>query len=180
MEVFDEVLNCKHSILTLLVGERIGSGASRNVYEVKGKPKLVLKVEHSGRTFHNQTEFLIWQTMKTWPISDWFAPCHDIDGYGNAMIQERTEPFKCDKDFRAAITRTRGGVIPSVFDDIHYGNFGLLNGVVTCHDYGYHRFFDQIAREMSIEAGYIKYDDPEQPEDEPFDVTDGGQLALDL
>lgn len=175
--IAEEVVNNKNSALSIFVGECLGTGSSRNVYALKGDPKNVLKIEHSAKTFHNQTEWLVWEVMSQWPISDWFAPCRQIDGYGNALIQARTEPFNNDKEFKAAITRTRGGVIPAVFDDIHYGNFGMLDGRVACHDYGYHRFFDQIAREMSIEAGYITFDEPEL---EPYDVTDEGQLALDL
>lgn len=167
----------KNSIISLFVGEMIGSGASREVYEVLHNPALVMKVEDRARSFNNQTEWLIWQDIKEWPISDWFAPCVDIDSYGSVLIQKRTQPFNSEQEFKAALTKTRGGVIPKVFDDIHYGNFGMLNGVVCCHDYGYHGFYEQIAREMSVDAGYITFDKPEL---EPFDVTEGGQLALDL
>lgn len=167
----------KNSILSLFVGDKIGSGASRDVYEIAHDPSIVMKVERSARTFHNQTEFLIWQEMKDWPIADWFAPCIDIDSYGNVLLQRRTEGFESEREFRAAITRTRGGYIPKVFDDIHFANFGILDGRVTCHDYGYHGFFEQVARDMSIAAGYIKLDREELTD---FDVTDGGQLALDI
>lgn len=178
-DVTKEHYMLKDSALHLFVGDKIGGGASRHVYAIEGDDTRVLKIEHTGKTFHNQTEWLIWQEVKDWPISDWFAPCIDIDGYGNVMIQGRTEPFECNKDFRDAVTKTRGGVIPAVFDDIHYGNFGLYDGRVTCHDYGYHKFFEQIAREMSVEAGYIKYDDPEQKDAmKPHDFTEDGQLVL--
>lgn len=168
----------KNSILTMFVGKCIGSGASREVYEVIHDESLVMKVETTARTFHNQTEWLVWQEVKDWPIRDWFAPCIDIDAYGNVLIQKKTKPFKSDKEFKAALTRTRGGVIPAVLHDVHYGNFGLLDDAVVCHDYGYHGFFEQIAREMSVDAGYIQYDEPETKQ--PYDFTDGGQLALDI
>lgn len=167
----------KNSVLSLLVGERIGSGASRDVYALPHDKTLVMKVETSGKTFHNQTEWLVWQEMKDWPVSDWFAPCVEIDSYGNVLFQRRTEPFQSEKEFHAAVTRTRGGVIPKIFDDVHYGNFGMLDGRVACHDYGYHTIFEQIAREMSIDAGYITFDKEEPVE---HDFTDGGQLALDI
>lgn len=177
-EIQDEGELLKNSALKLAFGSCIGSGASRRVYAVSYDPTLVLKIEHTGQTFHNQTEWLIWQEIKSWPISDWFAPCVDIDGYGNVLIQKRTTPFDSHDEFKAALTTTRGGVIPSVFDDIHYANFGMFDGRVTCHDYGYHRFFAQIARDMSINAGYIV---PDQESDEDtHDFTEGGQLALNL
>lgn len=179
--VNDELLKEKDSILSLFVGERLGSGASRHVYALEGDDTRVLKVEYVGRTFNNQTEWLVWEVVKEWPISDWFAPCYDIDVYGNVLIQARTEPFESSKDFHAAVRSTRGGVIPSVFDDVHYANFGMYDGRVTCHDYGYHKFFEQVARDMSIEAGYIKFDDPEQNDAaKPHDFTEGGQFVLNI
>jgi hypothetical protein len=168
----------KNSILTMFLGQCLGKGSSREVYELVHDASLVMKVETSSRTFHNQTEWLVWQEMKEWPISDWFAPCTDIDPYGNVLIQKRTEPFDTDRKFKAALTRTRGGVIPSVLHDIHFANFGMLDGQVVCHDYGYHGFFEQIGRNMSIHAGYITYDDPY--DEEKHDFTDGGQLVLDI
>lgn len=177
--VQDEFPTLKNSILSLTVGRCIGSGASRRVYESLWDSSLVIKVEHAGKTFHNQTEWLIWQEVKHWHVlRDWYAPCIDIDGYGNVLIQKRTEPFDCKDEFKKAITRTRGGVIPAIFDDIHYGNFGMLDGVVVCHDYGYHKFFEKIAQDMSIDAGFLKYDDPELPKIEAHDFTEDGQLVL--
>lgn len=179
-DLYDYGAPIKNSILGMFVKDVIGSGASRDVYSLEQHDDLVMKVERTGKTFHNQTEWLIWKEMKQWPISDWFAPCVDIDGYGNVLFQKRTQPFDSDKEFKSALTKTRGAVIPNVFQDIHYANFGMLDGRVVCHDYGYHGFFEQIAREMSINAGYIKYDDPVE-DDEQHDFTDeGGQLALDI
>lgn len=180
-QIQDESILLKNSALQILVGECIGSGASRHTYALPHDDTLVLKVEHSGCTFHNQMEYLIWEEMRNWPIKDWFAPCVNIDGYGNVLIQKRTEPFDSHSDFKAALQRTRGGVIPAVFDDVHWGNFGMYDGRVVCHDYGYTHFFHMMAREMSIEAGYIKkLDDDYQAECKPHDFTEGGQLALDL
>ncbi len=167
----------RNSILAMFIGDEIGRGASRTVFEVLHDSSLVMKVERTGRTFHNQTEYLVWQEVKNWPIGDWFSPVVDIDSYGNVLFQKKTTPFESEKEFNAALTMTRGGVLPRVFDDIHFANFGMLDGRVTCHDYGYHTFFEQVSRDMSIDAGYITFD-----KDEPvaYDVTEGGQLALNL
>lgn len=174
----DEGLGNKNSILDLMIGKCIGSGASRRVYEVRSDKSLVLKVEYEGGTFHNQQEWLIWKEMKDWPIADWFAPCVDIDGYGNVLIQRRTEPFTSEKDFRIALQRTRGGVIPDIFSDIHYANFGMLDGRVTCHDYGYHAMYEGAARRLSIDAGYLTIDDCDP--DERRDYVEEDQYELNL
>ena len=130
-ELCDYIGPIKNSILYAFVGDQIGSGASRDVFEVEHDKTIVMKVERTGRTFHNQTEWLVWKEVKDWPIAEWFAPCTGIDGYGNVLFMKRTEPFDCEKDFKAAVTKTRGGVIPKVFDDVHYANFGMLDGRVT-------------------------------------------------
>jgi hypothetical protein len=178
--IWDESINLKNSALTLFFGDCLGSGASRRVYSILNDHTTVAKVEYVGRTFNNQTEWLVWQEVKDWPISDWFVPCVEIDSYGNVLLQRRTEVFQCEYDFKAALTRTRGGIIPKSFADIHYGNFGLYDGRVACHDYGYHRFFENGARQMSIDAGYITLDEPHQIPTPQFDVAQGGQLALNL
>jgi hypothetical protein len=175
--IFDEVICNKDSILGLLVGKSIGSGASRRVYELEHRKDAVIKVEHTGRTFHNQTEWLVWQDVKDTPVADWFVKCLDIDSVGNVLLQARTEPFNCDKDFRAALQSTRGGVLPKFFDDIHYGNFGMYNGRVACHDYGYHKFFSNAFHDASVELGYIEYDKPD--EDANY-LTKEKQFALNI
>jgi hypothetical protein len=176
----DETVLLKHSALSMFVGECIGSGSFRRVYEVKHDPTIVLKIEYAGVDFCNHMEWRIWNDVKNWPIADWFVPCVAIDCWGNALFQKKTQPFSSDQEFKAALTRTRGGVIPAALDDVHFGNFGLYNDIVACHDYGFHNFFEKTAREMSVEAGYIKYDDPDKPAFEKYDFTDGGQFALDI
>lgn len=167
-------------MIDVFVGDRIGKGASREVYSVVYDDSLVLKVETTGRTFHNQTEWLVWQEMKKWPISDWFAPCVGIDSYGNCLLQKRTKPFDFEKEFLQAVQRTRGGRIPGVFDDVHFANFGMLDELVVCHDYGYHKFFEKAARDLSIAGGHIQYDDEEAAGLQDHDMTKGGQFELDL
>lgn len=179
MTVFDHGTGVKNCILEIFVGDLIGEGASRCVYEVRDKPDLVLKVETAARTFHNSTEWLVWREVKDWPIADWFAPCLDIDGWGTAMIQKRTTPFESERDFRDALRSTRGGLLPDVFSDTHFENFGMLNGCVTCHDYGYHKMLQGGARSMCEELGYIEYDAPE-PMVRTHRNNQGGQLVLDL
>ena len=179
MTIFDHIPKIKDCILELLVGESLGEGASRSVYSLEERPDIVLKVERTGHTFHNPTEWMVWHEVKDWPIADWFAPCIEIDSWGTALLQRRTEPFENERAFREALRRTRGGLLPTVFADTHYHNFGMLNGQVTCHDYGYHKMYHGGARAMCEELGYIKYDPPEANV-ETHRVDNGDQYALDL
>jgi hypothetical protein len=134
---------CKLSALEIFVGPRIGSGASRNVYSLRLDPEKVLKVEYAGGTFHNVTEWQVWNAVVDTPIEHYFAPCHGIDQQGNVLIQSRTEVFQSEKSFMRAIEAQHGGTIPSFFDDVHYGNFGEIDGQVVCHDYGYNHFLKE-------------------------------------
>lgn len=180
MTVFDHIVPIKNCILELFVeSEPLGEGASRTVYAVRDDATLVLKVERTGKTFHNMTEWLVWQEVKDWPIADWFAPCLKIDSWGTALLQRRTVPFASEREFRDALRQTRGGYLPSIFSDTHYDNFGMLNGIVVCHDYGYHKMIYNGAKALCEELGYLEYDAPatiirtHRPNEE-------GQLSLDL
>jgi hypothetical protein len=178
--LFDEITQIKNCALeTLIDPEPIGVGNSRRVYSLVRDDTLVIKLEYSGRTFHNQVEWLVWQEVKDWPINDWFAPCVSIDSWGSALIQRRTQPFDSEQDFKDALRRSRGGRLPEMLADTHYHNFGMLNDQVVCHDYGYHRFLRQGAQAMCQELGYLQFDEP------PHTVKthrpiDKGQLNLDL
>lgn len=180
MTVFDHLTQIKNCILELFIDEEpIGEGASRTVYAVKGDPSVVVKVERTGHTFHNMTEWLVWQEVKDWPIADWFAPCVKIDSWGTALMQRRTRPFQSEREFREALRKTRGGLLPSVFADTHYHNFGMLNEVVVCHDYGYHKMLYNGAKSLCEELGYLEFDPPATMVITQRD-NQKGQLSLDL
>lgn len=180
MNIFDEQVAVKNCVLELFVDvEPIGEGASRRVYTLPMDDTLVLKLEYTGKTFHNSVEWLVWNEVKDWPIADWFAPCVSIDSWGSALLQRRTQPFACEQDFKDAMQRTRGGYLPTIFADTHYDNFGLLNDLVVCHDYGYHRMLRNGAQMMCQEMGYMQFDPPaDQVKTHRNNAK--GQLSLDL
>lgn len=180
MNIFDHIVPLKNCALELFVDpEPLGEGASRKVYALRRDPDLVLKIEDAGRTFNNQTEWMIWQEVKDWPIADWFAPCVAIDSWGSALLQRRTEPFECERDFREALRKTRGGYLPTLFSDTHHENFGMLDGRVVCHDYGYHKLFYQGAQAMCQELGLLEFDEP-AARINTHRSNRKGQLHLDL
>lgn len=133
------------------IGEQIGSGAYRRVYALRCDPKCVIKIEHAGHEFCNINEMQVWRQVKDTPIEDWFAPCEQIDEIGLTLIQRRTIPFQCEKEFKEAINLYRDGVIPDFFDDVHHGNFGMMDGLPVCHDYGFNHFLRN-----GVEKGWRK------------------------
>ena len=57
----------------------------------------------------------------------WFAPCVDISPSGHFLIQKKCKPLidiKC-------LPKN----IPGFFTDVHWNNFGMLNGKFVCFDY---------------------------------------------
>ncbi|ARK07462.1 hypothetical protein LAV_00062 [Sphingobium phage Lacusarx] len=132
-------------ILRTFVGERLGKGSYRKVYLLRHDENRVVKVEDRGAEFCNITEFKVWSEVKDTPIEHWFAPCHYIDAMGICLIQDRTKPFETDKEFKAEVEKI-GGKLPAFFDDIHFGNFGMLNGRLVCHDYGFNHFLKEAVK----------------------------------
>lgn len=116
-------------MLDMLLGERIGEGAARTVYELATDPKnYVVKIENAARSFQNVKEWEMWNEAK-WhePTKRWLAPCWGISASGAALIQRRTQPIPQNKLPR---------LLPAFLTDVKEDNLGLLNGRVVCHDYG--------------------------------------------
>lgn len=106
------------------LGDRLGDGVDRQVYELRHSPKFVAKIEDNSRSFHNAMEWQIWQRLKDSPLEKWLAPCLDISPCGSVLIQRRTTPITSGPER-----------MPAFLGDMKLANFGMLNGRVVCHDY---------------------------------------------
>jgi hypothetical protein len=169
--ISEEPISLIRYALNLWVDKQIGSGAFRRVYSL-GNPEMVLKIEYSGKEFCNVLEAKVWWAVKDTPLEEWFAPVIDIDTMGVALLQSRTKPFDSEEEFKAQIAKTHGGALPAFFDDVHFGNFGMLDGKVVCHDYGFTHFLDE-----AVKLNWQKLGDPERVI--PFPPPEiGEQLAL--
>jgi len=115
---------------SLFCGERLGNGIGREVYEMATDATKVVKIETAARSFQNIAEWELWRQVKDTRHAKWLAPCHHISPCGIILIMDRTEPLRrgeCPKR------------VPDWLTDFHRGNWGMLNGRVVCHDYGYTR-----------------------------------------
>ena len=153
--VTDQLSQTRNCALDLFVGDCIGEGSSRSVYELEREPDKVLKVEYAGGTFHNIMEWKIWQAVRDTPINDWFAECYEIDSWGTALIQRRADIFSSEREFEQALQERRGGVLPQFLCDIRYNNFGLIAENVVCVDYGITAVFETITQITLQEFGYV-------------------------
>jgi hypothetical protein len=120
----------KDAALCVLVGEKLGSGVFRDVYAVKGREDVVLKIEDRGGEFCNVMEWKLWTEAQGTPAEQWLAPCLDLSGLsGRALVMRRTQPMTEDAWETLEV--------PAFFNDIQPSNWGLLNGRPVCHDYAH-------------------------------------------
>lgn len=117
----------KDDLATLVCGDYLGGGLSRQVYEFALHPKWVIKFE-VGDQFQNIMEWQVWQDVAGTRWNKWFAPCVTISPCGTILVMGRTTPVK---KLQARM--------PSFFEDIKLINFGTIDDQLVCHDYGYNK-----------------------------------------
>lgn len=150
--ITEETKLSRDAALELFVGNQVGSGSYRRVYDLHTDETCVMKIEYCGKEFCNVHEMAVWKEVQHTPIEDWFAPCMKIDSLGVALIQKKTRPFQNEESFKKALKETRGSLdLPEFFDDAHHGNFGMFEGRVVCHDYGFNFFINH-----GVDAGWRK------------------------
>jgi hypothetical protein len=125
----------RNSALGLLVGDRLGGGAHREVYALRHDDTKVIKVEYVCGVFANVHEFQVWDAVKGTDLARWFAPVVFIDTFGNTLIMGRTKPIS-DRMWNAIEE------LPAFLEDLKQENFGIYKGRVVCHDYGYTGFIE--------------------------------------
>lgn len=129
-----------------LCGKLIGQGLYRDVYEFKGYPNLVIKIERCNEigSFCNATEWRHWIDNREWKyLSSWLAPCFLISKDGNVLIQRRvTWKGKKRKDYPKEI--------PSLFTDLKVSNFGWIGDRFVCCDYAFFRISFGKAKDTQV------------------------------
>lgn len=118
-------------IFDCLLGDFIGSGCSREVYEYIPSKDFVVKVEAYGKSGDNYLEYNIWNEVRNTPSEKWFAPCWWISPGGKILIQKKT------KDFYSKSGDKVPDKIPSFFTDIKPSNFGWMGNQLVAHDYAF-------------------------------------------
>jgi hypothetical protein len=125
-------------LITCLVGEKIGSGCYRTVYEYNLDKKYVIKIEPLN-TNCNVTEYMLWNEIRgltgnlAW-VKDWFAPVKWISPNGRVLVMQRTKvDYKKEKPKK----------IPKFMWDVKEDNFGWIGNKFVCHDYG--QFYNFIS-----------------------------------
>lgn len=119
-------------LVDMICGDVIGRGAYRTVFEYRLDPTMVIKHD-TGEAHSNLWEFYIWKEVQFTEMSKWFAPVKWMSPGGTWLVQARTVPLR-EGEFPERI--------PKMFVDTKASNWGLLNGVPVCHDFGHTRVID--------------------------------------
>ena len=115
-------------LLSLFIGERIGKGSTREVYEHYSDPSLVIKIEDNAHSFCNVTEHIVWERLEFSTVGKFLAPIEHISVCGSVVLQKRTTPIG-DKKLPKKL--------PKFFTDLKKENWGIYGNRVVCHDYGH-------------------------------------------
>ena len=115
-------------LLSLFIGERIGKGSTREVYEHYSDPSLVIKIEDNAHSFCNVHEYQMWEDLEFTNTARFLAPIDFISPCGTVIIQKKTTPVG---------NRKLPKGLPKFFTDLKKENWGIYKNRVVCHDYGY-------------------------------------------
>lgn len=109
------------------LGEHLGEGCSRDVFEYAFDKKYVLKIE-KGEFNANVAEFNVWQSVQYTKLSKWFAPIKLMSRCGRVLMQRR-----CNYNYNKPLKFPKK--LPVFFTDIKASNFGMMDGRLVCFDY---------------------------------------------
>ena len=135
-QIFDKIQpeDSIETIIEKICGEMIGQGTYRDVYELKGNPRYVVKIERDMSTgrFCNATEWVNWCDLRFWDfIEPWLCPCVRITETSQVLIQKRAKPISMD---------LLPENVPAVFTDLKRSNWGILNKRPVLLDYPYLKY----------------------------------------
>lgn len=116
-------------IMDLVIGNYIGSGHFRDVYQHSTNPDWVVKLQRNDGQHSNIIEYEIWGDVAYTDYKKWFAPIHWMSNNGKALIQEKTRPIKDVNEIPDKI--------PAFFTDVKLSNFGFIGEQLVCHDYDF-------------------------------------------
>lgn len=119
--------NMRWQLLRMVLGEELGQGMGRVVFDCGINPRYVVKIENGIGSHQNVMEWELWESLKETSYARWLAPCERISIDGGFLLQRKTEPLP---------EKMRPKRLPAWLCDLKPENFGLLEGRVVCHDYG--------------------------------------------
>jgi hypothetical protein len=118
------------SVLAALQGRKLGQGIARQGFALGD---MVLKRAINGRAEHNRNE---WDAYHAVPahVREWLCPPLAIAPDGSWLLVRKAENVgNCTNEQLSAVRRAIG----HLFQDLHAGNIGMLDGHPVATDYGF-------------------------------------------
>ena len=126
-----------------LLGNIVGVGSNRVVYENLNDSNSVIKVQRpktlkKNNTLSNVIEWNIWNRYKNTELEKIFCPCIDISDDGVYLLQTRVEILEPGKHLKRSrkIWNKLPQDIKNLPDSRWYKNWGRLLGNYVIVDYG--------------------------------------------
>lgn len=122
------------------LGDKLGEGAFRKVYEMQFRDDLVIKVAKGYDGIQsNINEWQLWERCEYGdfykPLREWLAPCLCISFCGKYLVQRRALPI-IDRKLLPT-------VVPACMTDLKMDNVGIYDGRVVFIDYGIHLIVEE-------------------------------------
>lgn len=137
---FLESHSVRLDIARTLLGDKIGGGVARQVFNCRFNPRLVVKVEDGAGSFQNITESKWWDEVHDIKeVAKWFAPVLAISPCGTVLIQHKVAPARLE-DYPEKV--------PEFLVDRKFTNFGIHKGRLVCFDYGLQLFSKGISKKL--------------------------------
>ena len=133
-------------LILSLLGQKLGSGVYRSVYNYNLDDKYVIKIEPNA-TDSNISEYLLWDEIRglcgdlEW-VKEWFAPVKWMSPNGKILIMEKTFEYPKNKKLERPIE------VPVFFTDLKRDNWGWIGNKFVCHDYGFLWKFIKYEKKM--------------------------------
>lgn len=136
----------------LCIGDRLGSGQTRDVFYWQPDDSLVIKVakDYYGiaaniREFDLYCDAVSGEFYES--LNYWLAPIESISTCGRFMLMKKTEPVRLED----APT-----VIPTWMTDLKLDNIGWFEGRVVTHDYGLNLIVEDALSVSKHKAKIVK------------------------
>lgn len=144
-QIFESIFSSE-DMVRMCLGEKLGEGQYRIVFDFHLIPDTVCKYDKSYPSHANWNEYNIWNVAKDTKYAKWFAPVIAISPGGEFLLMKKVRPIT-DSD---KLPKN----IPNFFADLKRENFGFINDQVVCIDYQFiNRAFD-----LAFNSGTRKFD----------------------
>lgn len=148
----------KVSGFEFLLGEKLGEGCFRKVYELRYSSERVIKIEE-GLPKSNINEHQLWWDCES--LRDWLCPVEGISSCGKFLIMPQTTPIRQEE---------LPEDLPAWMTDVKKENFGWFNGKIVLHDYGLLNLEDWITNRKPHEENFNAVQAPTKINESKADI----------